>query len=166
MSRNLDTSTPRHPLDTTLDTSTPPVESANTALPVCTISDMSLHHCLPEYFCIARFNPCVILENTLSHFFEKHPRRGGLGTYVQHGLMLWCANTALPVCTISDMSLHHCLPEYFCIASFNPCVILENTLSQIFEKCPRRGGLGTYVPSQHPTAAERSQRPWPLYQLG
>ena len=74
-----------------LDTSTPPVESANTALPVCTISDMSLHHCLPEYFCIARFNPCVILENTLSHFFEKHPRRGGLGTYVQHGLMLWCA---------------------------------------------------------------------------
>ena len=32
---------------------------------------------------MARFNPCVILENTLSQIFEKHPRRGGLGTYVQ-----------------------------------------------------------------------------------
>ena len=47
--------------------------------------------------------------------------------------------------TISDMSLHCCLPEYFCIARFNLCVILDNTLSQICEKPPRRGGLGTHV---------------------
>ena len=43
---------------------------------------MSLHHCWPEYFCMARFNLYVILDNTLSHIFEKHPRGGGLGTYV------------------------------------------------------------------------------------
>ena len=52
---------------------------------------------------------------------------------------------AISVSTISDMSLHHCWPEYFCMARFNLCVILDNTLSQIFEKRPRGGGLGTYV---------------------
>ena len=43
---------------------------------------LSLHCCLPEYFCIARFNLCVILDNTLSQICEKRPRRGGLGTHV------------------------------------------------------------------------------------
>ena len=43
----------------------------------------TLHRCLPEYFCMPRFNPCVFLYNTLSQIFEKHPRGGGLGTYVQ-----------------------------------------------------------------------------------
>ena len=43
----------------------------------------------------ARFNLCVILEITLSQIFEKHWRRGGLGTYVQAWL-LWCSNTVLP----------------------------------------------------------------------
>ena len=31
---------------------------------------------------MARFNLYVILDNTLSQIFEKHPRGGGLGTYV------------------------------------------------------------------------------------
>ena len=59
--------------------------------------------------------------------------------------MLWRANCAISVSTISDMSLHHCWPEYFCMARFNLYVIKDNTLSQIFEKHPRGGGLGTYV---------------------
>ena len=33
--------------------------------------------------------------------------------------MLWRANCAISVSTISDMSLHHCWPEYFCMARFN-----------------------------------------------
>ena len=47
--------------------------------------------------------------------------------------MLWRANCAISVSTISDKSLHHCWPEYFCMARFNLYVILDNTLSQIFE---------------------------------
>ena len=50
---------------------------------VSTISDMSLHNCLPELISMARFNPCVILEIMLSHIFEKRSRRGGLGTFLQ-----------------------------------------------------------------------------------
>ena len=56
------------------------------------------------------------------------------------------------------MSLHHCWPEYFCIARFNLCVILDNTLSQIFEKHPRGGGLGTYVGATRPALAPPSIR--------
>ena len=72
--------------------------------------------------------------------------------------MLWRANCAISVSTISDMSLHHCWPEYFCIARFNLCVILDNTLSQIFEKHPRGGGLGTYVGATRPALAPPSIR--------
>ena len=67
--------------------------------------------------------------------------------------MLWRANCAISVSTISDMSLHHCWPEYFCMARFNLYVILDNTLSQIFEKHPRGGGLGTYVGATRPALA-------------
>ena len=56
------------------------------------------------------------------------------------------------------MSLHHCWPEYFCIARFNLYVILDNTLSQIFEKHPRGGGLGTYVGATRPALAPPSIR--------
>ena len=72
--------------------------------------------------------------------------------------MLWRANCAISVGTISDMSLHHCWPEFFCMARFNLYVILDNTLSQIFEKHPRGGGLGTYVGATRPALAnQRSQ---------
>ena len=37
------------------------------------------------------------------------------------------------------LSLHCCLPEYFCIARFNLCVILDNTLSQICENVQGEG---------------------------
>ena len=72
--------------------------------------------------------------------------------------MLWRANCAISVSTISDMSLHHCWPEYFCMARFNLYVILDNTLSQIFEKHPRGGGLGTYVGATRPALAPPSIR--------
>ena len=72
--------------------------------------------------------------------------------------MLWRANCAISVSTISDMSLHHCWPEYFCMARFNLYVILDNTLSQICEKHPRGGGLGTYVGATRPALAPPSIR--------
>ena len=72
--------------------------------------------------------------------------------------MLWRANCAISVSTISDMSLHHCWPEYFCMARFNLYVILDNTLYQIFEKHPRGGGLGTYVGATRPALAPPSIR--------
>ena len=72
--------------------------------------------------------------------------------------MLWRANCAISVSTISDMSLHHCWPEYFCMARFNLYVILDNTLSQIIEKHPRGGGLGTYVGATRPALAPPSIR--------
>ena len=72
--------------------------------------------------------------------------------------MLWRANCAISVSTISDMSLHHCWPEYFCMARFNLYVILDNTLSHIFEKHPRGGGLGTYVGATRPALAPPSIR--------
>ena len=72
--------------------------------------------------------------------------------------MLWRANCAISVSTISDMSLHHCWPEYFCMARFTLYVILDNTLSQICEKHPRGGGLGTYVGATRPALAPPSIR--------
>ena len=60
--------------------------------------------------------------------------------------------------TLSGMSLHHCWPEYFCMARFNLYVIKDNTLSQIFEKHPRGGGLGTYVGATRPALAPPSIR--------
>ena len=56
-------------------------ECAHSAELVPRTGDISLHHCLSEYFCMARFNLCVMPENTLSQFFEKRPGRGGLSVY-------------------------------------------------------------------------------------
>ena len=81
-----------------------------------------------------------------------------IATRVRRGLLLKIPTAYDIENTISGMSLHHCWPEYFCIARFNLCVILDNTLSQIFEKHPRGGGLGTYVGATRPALAPPSIR--------
>ena len=81
-----------------------------------------------------------------------------IATRVRRGLLLKIPTAYDIENTISGMSLHHCWPEYFCMARFNLYVILDNTLSQIFEKHPRGGGLGTYVGATRPALAPPSIR--------
>ena len=115
--RHFDTSTPRHlltpltplthinSLSCTTHNSCRRFTTTTRTQNVSTISDVSLHHCLPELLSMARFNLCVILEITLSQIFEKHWRRGGLGTYVQAWL-LWCSNIVLPA--LGQSLICHC----------------------------------------------------------